>query len=179
MRSVLRLFAVALVGITTFGGMVHAAEAPSQPPAHTKEPLSVALRASDRVLEPNIVYRHGDISWLPQLAEQAGWPQHTWAKLGHIILRESGGCPGRIGGSIVSPDCVIIGWDNSPPHKSDSGLLQLNGVHWKIDHPQYHGLICKQMGICEQEKLLDALTNLRAGKLLWDVAGFKPWTPTK
>jgi hypothetical protein len=60
-------------------------------------------------------------------------------------------------------------------HRSDTGLLQLNGVHWKQDHPQYAGLICKQMGICTQEPLLDPLTNLQAGLLLWQVAGWQPW----
>jgi hypothetical protein len=34
------------------------------------------------------------------------------------------------------------------------------------------------MKICTQEPLLDPLTNLKAGKLLWDVAGFDPWKTT-
>jgi hypothetical protein len=33
------------------------------------------------------------------------------------------------------------------------------------------------MKICTQEPLLDAKTNLIAGKLLFDVAGWDPWTP--
>ena len=65
-------------------------------------------------------------------------------------------------------------------HRSDSGLLQINGVHWKRDHAQYHGLVCKKMGICTQEPLLDPLTNLKAGRLLFDVAGWSPWgVPSK
>lgn len=121
-----------------------------------------------------IVFKHGDISWLPELAAKAGWPKSTWKTLGHIILRESGGCPNRRGGDMVDKNCNITGvseWN----HRSDSGLLQINGVHWKPSHPQYHGLVCKEMGICRQKPLLDALTNLKAGKLLWDVAGFDPW----
>jgi hypothetical protein len=54
-----------------------------------------------------IAFKHGDISWLPQLATQAGWPKKTWKKLGQIILRESGGCPNRIGSSIVDKNCNI------------------------------------------------------------------------
>jgi len=125
-----------------------------------------------------IVYRHGDVSWLPSLAKQAGWPDRTIGKLTHIVLRESGGCPNRRGGDIVDKNCVITGvseWN----HRSDTGLLQINGVHWKPDHPQYHGLICERMGICTQEPLLDAFTNLKAGKLLFDVAGWSPWRVVK
>jgi hypothetical protein len=54
-------------------------------------------------------------------------------------------------------------------------LLQINGVHWKQDHKEYAGLVCKVMGVCDQARLLDPLTNLRAGKLLFDVAGWSPW----
>jgi len=130
------------------------------------------------VPETEIVFKHGDISWLPKLAAQAGWPEDTWDRLGHIILRESGGCPNRIGGDRVKPDCSVykvVVWY----HRSDTGLLQINGVHWKQDHPEYVGLVCKRMGVCTQEELLDPLTNLRAGKLLYDVAGWQPWTPIK
>ena len=104
MRNLVRLFAVSMVGIITFGSIASAAKAPLP----TLEPLSVAVRASERVSETDIVFRHGDISWLPKLAAQAGWPPETWKKLGQIILRESGGCPTRIGGSVVDKDCNLI-----------------------------------------------------------------------
>ena len=174
MRKLVRLFAVSIVGIITFGSIASAAKAPLP----TLEPLSVAVRASERVSEPDIVFRHGDISWLPELAAEAGWPPRTWKRLGEIILRESGGCPTRIGGSVVDEDCNLIRMETMS-HPSDSGLLMLNGVHWQPQHKNYAGLICKQMGICTQEPLLDALTNLQAGKLLWDVAGWTPWNPQK
>lgn len=125
-----------------------------------------------------IRFSHGDISWLPELASQAGWPEDTWRRLGYIILRESGGCPNRRGGDRVDKNCRIVEvteWN----HRSDTGLLQINGVHWKQDHPEYVGLVCKKMGVCTQEELLDPLTNLRAGKLLYDVAGWQPWTPIR
>jgi len=63
MRNLVRLFAVSMVGIITFGSIVSAAKAPLP----TLEPLSVAVRASEGVSEPAIVFRHGDISWLPEL----------------------------------------------------------------------------------------------------------------
>jgi hypothetical protein len=125
-------------------------------------------------LEP-IVFKHGDISWLPQLAEQAGWPRKTWKKLGTIILRESGGCPNRIGGSIVDKNCNIVGHTGAT-NKSDSGLLQINGVNWD---PKRSGrqLLCAEHKICKQDQLLDPVTNLAAGYILYQKAGWGPWDP--
>ena len=122
-----------------------------------------------------IVFRHGDISWLPQLAEQAGWPKPTWKKLGQIILRESGGCPNRVGGSIVDKNCNIVGYTGAT-NKSDSGLLQINGVNWD---PKRSGrqLLCADYKICKQEQLLDPVTNLAAGYILYQKAGWDPWDP--
>ena len=173
MRNLVRLFAVSMVGIITFGSIVSAAKAPLPTP----EPLSVALRASDRVPEPAIVFRHGDISWLPELAAKAGWPPETWQRLGEIILRESGGCPTRIGGSVVDEDCNLIRMATMS-HPSDTGLLQINGINWDLERTKL-AIICVRMGVCTQEELMNPITNLRAGKLLFDVAGFSPWNPQK
>lgn len=122
-----------------------------------------------------IIFKHGDISWLPALAAQAGWPEHTWEKLGQIILRESGGCPNRLGGDVVNGNCIVktvSEWN----HRSDTGLLQINGVNYNTKRNKWAAL-CNQMGICTQEPLLDPLTNLKAGKLLYDMSGWAPWDP--
>lgn len=125
-------------------------------------------------VEP-IAFKHGDISWLPELAAEAGWPQKTWKRLGQIILRESGGCPNRIGSSIVDKNCNITGYTKAT-NKSDSGLLQINGVNWD---PKRSGtqLLCAEYKICTQEQLLDAVTNLKAGYILYQKAGWGPWDP--
>jgi hypothetical protein len=125
-------------------------------------------------VEP-IAFKHGDISWLPQLAAEAGWPKKTWKKLGTIILRESGGCPNRIGSSIVDKNCNITGYTKAT-NKSDSGLLQINGVNWdpKRDGTQ---LLCAEHKICTQAQLLDPVTNLAAGYVLYQKAGWDPWDP--
>jgi len=146
--------------------------APVAPVAVTAPPRTVAAPAT--TARPRSAYRHGDCSWIPAVAAEAGWPAKTHERLIAIIKRESGCCPSVRGGDVADGNCQIKRvreWN----HRSDSGLLQINGVHWKRDHPQYHGLICRRMLICEQEPLLDPLTNLRAGKLLWDVAGWSPW----
>lgn len=124
---------------------------------------------------PAPTFRHGDISWLPILAAQAGWPEDTWEKLGQIILRESGGCPNRRGGDVVNEDCEVIRvseWN----HRSDTGLLQINGVNYDPKRNKW-ARICSDMGICEQEPLLDALTNLKAGYVLYTYSGWDPWDP--
>ena len=173
MRKLVRLFAVSIVGIITFGSLASAAKAPLP----TLEPLSVAVRASEGMSEPDIVFRHGDISWLPELAAKAGWPPKTWKKLGQIILRESGGCPTRIGGSVVDKDCNLIRMATMS-HPSDTGLLQVNGINWDIERTKL-AIVCVRMKVCTQEALMDPITNLRAGKLLYDVAGWSPWNPQK
>ena len=123
---------------------------------------------------PAPVYKHGDCSWLPAVALQAGWQPEQLITLTKYSLRESGCCPNRIGGDTVDKNCKVTGvaeWS----HRSDSGLLQINGVHWKPDHAQYDGLICKQMKICTQEPLLDALTNLQAARLIYIRVGWSAW----
>ena len=155
-----------LIGI----GTAHAVQAPE--PTHS--PSVTRIEVIPRERRPTIVFRHGDISWLPQLAAEAGWPPATWKKLSTIVLRESGGCEARRGGDIVNKNCEVIGHDGSN-HASDSGLLQINGVNYNPKRNKY-APICTQMKICTQEPLLDALTNLKAGLLLFRVTG-SDWSP--
>ncbi|MBM4074751.1 MAG: hypothetical protein FJ267_03820 [Planctomycetes bacterium] len=122
-----------------------------------------------------ISFSHGDISWLPKLALRAGWETKHLPKLGQIILRESGGCPVRRGGDIVDKNCKIIGHDGSN-HASDTGLLQINGVNYNPKRNKW-AAVCREMNICEQAPLFDPITNLKAGKLLYDLAGWSPWDP--
>lgn len=155
-----------LIGI----GTAHAVQAPE--PTHSPSVTRTEVIPKER--QPNIVFRHGDISWLPQLAAEAGWPARTWKRLGELVLRESGGCETRRGGDIVNKNCEVIGHDGSN-HASDSGLLQINGVNYNPKRNKY-APICTQMKICTQEPLLDALTNLKAGLLLFRATG-SDWSP--
>ena len=128
-----------------------------------------------------IVFRHGDVSWLPALALKAGWTADQIPKLAEIVLRESGGCPNRRGGDMVDKNCNITGvseWS----HRSDTGLLQNNGINYDPTRNKF-APICLEMDICTQEPLLDPLTNLKAGKVLFDYweraagYGWVPWDP--
>ena len=124
---------------------------------------------------PAPVYRHGNCSWLPALALKAGWQADQIAQLTLIALRESGCCPYRAGGDTVDKNCNITGIADYS-HRSDSGLMQINGVHWLPTHKNYDGLICKQMRICTQEPLLDSLTNLQAARLIYSKVGWSAWS---
>ena len=155
-----------LIGIVT----AHAVQAPK--PTHNPSVNRIEVIPKER--RSNIVFQHGDISWLPQLAAEAGWPPKTWRRLGQIILRESGGCPNRRGGDIVNGDCEITGIAERT-HRSDSGLLQINGVNYDLSRNKW-AAVCLAKIACTQEPLLDAVTNLRAGLALWKVSGFDPWT---
>jgi len=122
-----------------------------------------------------IMFRWGDVSWLPYLAAQAGWPPETHERLAEIVLRESGGCPNRRGGDMVDGRCRLKGvseWN----HRSDTGLLQINGVNYDPKRNKW-AAVCREMGICTQEPLLDPLTNLKAGYLLYTYSGWNPWDP--
>jgi hypothetical protein len=153
--------------------------------AASNEAPALAQSIVTEVIRPDIVdkatyvepiaFMHGDISWLPELAQQAGWPKKTWKRLGQIVLRESGGCPNRIGGSIVDKNCNITGHTGAT-NTSDSGLLQINGVNWD---PKRSGrqLLCADYKICTQAQLLDPVTNLAAGYILYQKAGWGPWDP--
>ena len=168
-----RITRCCIAPLLLLGAMTAEAKAAGAP-EYLNSPAPVGERADVRSLTTPIQFRHGDISWLRDLALAAGWKENQLKRLGQIILRESGGCPYRRGGDIVDSSCNVTGvseWN----HRSDSGLLQINGVHWKQDHAQYHGLVCKKMKVCEQDKLLDPLTNLKAGRLLFEVAGWSPW----
>jgi len=122
-----------------------------------------------------ITFKHGDVSWLPGLAAQAGWPKDTHPQLASIILRESGGCPNRRGGDAVNKNCIITNvseWN----HRSDTGLLQINGVNYDLSRNKW-ARVCTDLGMCEQDLLLDPLNNLKAGYLLYQYAGWGPWDP--
>ena len=161
---------LANLGIATVLSVAPAVSSNEKPEVKVSTPI---VDQRDKVAP--VVFRHGDISWLPQLAAEAGWPPKTWKKLGQIILRESGGCPNRKGGDIVDKACNVIGVTDYT-HRSDSGLLQINGVNYDLSRNKW-AVVCTVLGICTQEPLLIAQNNLRAGKALFDVAGWDPWTP--
>jgi hypothetical protein len=178
MNNIIKCFIGVILSASGLVSQAQAAIAPATGVSADTEGQMSAVQVDVRKVSEQIQYRHGDCSWLPEVALQVGWPASQLEKLKQIVLRESGCCPNRLGGDKVDKDCNITGvseWN----HRSDSGLLQINGVHWKPDHAQYDGQICKRMKICTQEPLLVAETNLRAGKLLYDIAGWSPWTPIK
>jgi hypothetical protein len=174
-----KLVAMLVLSVGGFIGIAHAAEAPTDLKSSQQMVWLVYDAKSSHVSQQFVslvptVFRHGDCSWVEPVALEAGWRKQDLTKLIHIIKRESGCCPRRIGGSVVDKNCNTIRMATWK-HPSDSGLLQINGVHWKQDHAQYHGLVCERMGVCTQEPLLDPLTNLKAGRLLFEVAGWSPW----
>ena len=166
--------------IVTATLLLGAATAKAAAPTTTHQTHPATSTGHDRTLreeqQPAIQFRHGNIAWLPQLAAQAGWPPKTWRKLGQIILRESGGCPNRRGGDKVDKNCNITGHDGSN-HRSDTGLLQINGVNYDKTRNQW-ALLCRTNIACTQEPLFDPVTNLRAGFALFKAAGWDPWTPS-
>jgi len=153
---------------------------PTTPPKQTatKPVMTKSIdnfESKTSIATPKIKFTWGDVSWLPELATEAGWPKDTHEKLAEIILRESGGCPNRRGGDAVDKNCNITHvteWN----HRSDSGLLQINGVNYNPKRNKW-AIACRKLNICTQEPLLDALTNLKVGYLLYEADGWNPWDP--
>jgi hypothetical protein len=170
------LTATAVTLLSVLIGLISAVQAASAPRIGEPVPL-VSLAAFEAKTPAYVlpqVYKHGDCSWIPSVAVAAGWEQHQIPRLMHIIARESGCCPDRIGGSVVDANCGFIKMATMS-HPSDSGLLQLNGINFNPKRNKY-APICTQMKICTQEPLLDAFTNLKAGRLLFEVTG-SDWSP--
>ena len=138
--------------------------------------LYIAPTTTTTIPEP--VYRHGECDWLPAMALRAGWRVEHLGTLKKVAMRESGCCPNRRGGDMVDKNCNITGvseWD----HRSDTGNLQLNSINFDIKRNPY-APICLEMGICTQEPLLDAFTNLQAGLVLfnyWQRVAGNGWIP--
>ena len=171
-RVYLTVFTVTVLGMCLLVGTAKSkAVAPS---GRLTPAMSLALVVSTAPTVAPIVFHHGDCSWLPEMALSAGWEPKHIGKLTKIVQRESGCCPTRIGGSVVDSDCNFVKM-STMSHPSDSGLLQINGVNFLPKRNKY-APICTQMKICTQEPLLDAFTNLKAGKLLFDVTG-QDWSP--
>ena len=164
-----------LASMTYTFGIAQAVSAPAHDHRATVhlDPMS-ADRLDPIPADQPIVFRHGDVSWLPALALKAGWTADQIPTVSLLVLRESGACERRRGGDIVNKNCEVTGHDGSN-HASDSGLLQINGVNYNPKRNKY-APICTQMKICTQEPLLDALTNLKAGLLLFRVTG-SDWSP--
>jgi len=172
------LTATAVSLLSVFIGLISAVQAASAPTIANPAP-HVSLAAFEAKAPAYVlpeVYRHGDCSWIPPVALAAGWKQRQIPRLMQIVARESGCCPKRIGGSVVDANCQITKMIDMS-HPSDSGLMQINGVNYNPKRNKY-APICTQMKICTQEPLLDAFTNLKAGRLLFEVTGsdWSPWS---
>jgi len=174
-KSIIGVMAMFVV-ITTGANVLLAQKVPDMEPPSTSWVLRHIPDVIDnKTTQEPIVFKHGDVSWLPDLAIKIGWPKKSITRLKYIVLRESGGCPNRIGGSIVDKNCNIIGHTGAT-NTSDSGLLQINGVNWD---PERSGtqIACVELKICTQEAILDPVNNLKVGLLLYKKVGWGPWDP--
>jgi hypothetical protein len=95
------------------------------------------------------------------LAVNLGWPVEEYNTLVKVITRESNG--------------IAIAHNSKDPMTGSYGLMQINGVNWDPKRSK-NAIACVEMKICTQAPLLDAVTNLKVGKLLYDRSnGWGPW----
>jgi hypothetical protein len=162
MRSVIRLFAVSLVGIIAFGSMVKAAEAPANPANPSVTPLSEAYRASDKVLVlPVEVVPEGVPAdrtkrcpqWEDEFAE-FGLPVQTFS---YIAWRES--------------KCNPMAWNKTLNRNGsqDRGLVQINSSWVTVTAKE----CASQKG--DLSVLFDVRCNLAVARYLYRNGGLRHW----
>lgn len=174
-KSIIAGLATYLALATGVGTLLAQPVPDMEPPSTRWVLMNIPDVIENKTTDKPVAFKHGDVSWLADLAIKVGWPKKTIPRLKHIVLRESGGCPNRIGGSIVDKNCNIIGHTGAT-NTSDSGLLQINGVNWDPKRPGTQ-IACARLKICTQEAILDPVNNLRVGLLLYREAGWGPWDP--
>ena len=162
MRSVIRLFAVSLVGIIAFGSMVKAAEAPANPVNPSITALSEAYRASDKVLIlPAEVIPDGvpkdQAKRCPQWEDEFaafGLPVETFS---YIAWRESG--------------CSPTAWnkDKNKNKTQDRGLVQINSSWVTVTAKE----CASQRG--DLSVLFDVRCNLAVARYLYRNGGLRHW----
>jgi len=162
MRSLIRLFAVALVGTITFGSMVKAAEAPANPANPSVSPLSEPYRTSEKVLElPVEVVPEGvpaDQSkrcpqWEDEIAE-FGLPVQTFS---YIAWRES--------------RCNRLSWNRTlnKNGSQDRGILQINSTWVSVTAKE----CASQRG--DLSVLFNVRCNLAVARYLYRNGGLRHW----
>ena len=162
MRSLVRLFAVALVGTITFGSMVKAAEAPANPANPSVSPLSEPYRASEKVLElPVEVIPEGvpadQSKRCPQWEDEIaafGLPVQTFS---YIAYRESRCNP--------SAHNKTLNRNGS----QDRGLLQINSTWTSVTAKQ----CASQRG--DLSVLFNVRCNLAVARYLYRNGGLRHW----
>lgn len=162
MRSLVRLFAVALVGTITFGSMVKAAEAPANPANPSVSPLSEPYRASEKVLELPAEVIPGGVpadqskrcpQWEDEIAE-FGLPVETFS---YIAWRES--------------RCNRLSWNRTlnKNGSQDRGILQINSTWVSVTAKE----CASQRG--DLSVLFNVRCNLAVARYLYRNGGLRHW----
>jgi hypothetical protein len=116
-------------------------------------------------------FSHGECGWVEDELASRNVRADVVVFLVTIARRESACCPFVRGGDVVSVNCVFQ-YVYTHTHRSDTGVFQLNGVHWKTAK----GFICPDF-TCSQEALLyDIEMQFDAMLILYTMCGSKPWT---
>lgn len=102
---------------------------------------------------------HGPCGEWRDEALSVGWTTEEWKKLRWIIARETGSTcdPGVHNGNAATRD-------------DSFGLLQIN-MRGKLEADRL-----ARCGLVFKEELWDPVVNLRCGRILFELAGWEPWT---
>lgn len=169
-RKVLGLGLTASILVAHLSGAAAWAWRAASDPNALDVPSAAASEAPDLTIDERVAtlpadtgYVPGDCSSLFHTAMDAGWTWNDWPTLARIMARESG---------------CDAGQTNHRHRDASYGLLQINTKgrlwSWPIGWGETRSLqeLC---GLTTREDLLDPATNLRCGRLLFEVRGWRPW----
>lgn len=134
-----------------------------RPAAASEPPAPTELDARVATLPDEVPYTPGDCPTLFHSAMRAGWTWNEWPNLARIMWRES-----RCDASQTN----LRGRDRS------YGLLQINTKGRLWTWPIGWGETRTLPELCDltaREDLLDVDTNLRCGRLLYELRSWRPW----
>lgn len=99
-------------------------------------------------------------------ALRAGWPASDWARLDHVMWRES--------------RCQPTVWNRNDPMSGSRGVTQINGFWCKPTRYYPEGYMQQVSVLNTCEDLFDPEVNLRAARAIYDYGiqrGQCPWKP--
>lgn len=170
MKLIRRATALTIAALLAAPGVAAADEAVIADQATLDAMLARAFTPSwGNTFAADAIYRH--------VAAERGWSPET-IEANHrfifaVMERETGGsyCFNLRGGDQVDSQCRVTRSGARSGHYSDSGPMQVNGVHYRNN-----GWLCRQEGFCSADDIIATpQAGMHAGLAVMERGGKGPW----
>lgn len=170
MKLIRRATALTITALLAAPGVAAADEAVIMDQATLDAQLAQAFTPSwGNTFAADAIYRHvaADRGWTPEAIEA----NHDFVFA--VMDRETGGsyCFNLRGGDQADAECRVTRSGRRSGHYSDSGPMQVNGVHYRNN-----GWLCRQEGLCSAEDIIASPeAGMTAGLAVMERGGKGPW----